>query len=72
MNPCQLNQIITCIANYLYANLSKENFRCLTVFISELGKSMFSMTLLGEICNRKEPPCCPPRPEPCKEKTPEK
>ena len=69
MNPCQLNQLITSIANYLYARLSKEEFRCLAIFFSELSKSMFSMTLLGEICTRKEPPKKPPVPCPQEQKS---
>lgn len=50
MNPCELNAIIAAISNYLYTNLSKEDFLFLSVFLSELSKSMFSMELLRGIC----------------------
>ena len=54
MSPCELNVLITGITNYLFCNLTKEEFRCLNVFISELSKSMFATTLFQEICPRKE------------------
>lgn len=65
MNPCELNALIASIANYLYSKLSKEEFFCLNVLLSELSKTMFSMEILGNVCclEKKEkdvvkaPPC---------------
>lgn len=58
MNPCELNVLVTAITNQLYTSLSKEEFRCLNVFVSELSKSMFSMTLYEEICGRNRQELC--------------
>lgn len=52
MGPCELNTLVMAITNHLYSTLTVEEFRCLNVFISELGKSMFSMTLFRDICGR--------------------
>jgi len=49
-----MNIAITLVTNYLFANLSKKEFRIATVLIAELGKSMFSMELLREISHRDE------------------
>ena len=54
MNPCELNALITSITNLLYTTLSKEDFVCLNVILSELSKSMFSMELLRGICYVEE------------------
>lgn len=54
MNPVEMNTLITAITNHLYCTLSREDFRCLNVFISELGKSMFAMTLFKDICGEDE------------------
>lgn len=51
MNPCEMNALITSIANYFYANLSKKDFLFLNVFLSELSKSMFTMEILRGICH---------------------
>jgi len=50
MNPCELNAAIAAITNYLYCALSKEDFICLSVFLNELSKSMFSTTLFRDLC----------------------
>ena len=50
MNPCEINAIITGIANFFYANLSKRDFVFLNICISELSKSMFAMELLRGVC----------------------
>ena len=52
MNPCQISAIITSVSNHLYANLSKADFEVLNIIISELSKSMLSMTLLRGACER--------------------
>lgn len=60
MNPCQLNVIVTAITNHLYANLTKDQFFCLNIFLSELSKSMFSMSLFRDVCDKgglQHPPC---------------
>lgn len=54
MNPCEVNAAIAAITNYLYANLSKKDFFCLSVILSELSKSMFAMEVLKNVCNREE------------------
>jgi len=51
MNPCELNLLITSIANALFSTLPKEDFVLLNVLFSELSKSMFSMELLRGICS---------------------
>lgn len=53
MNPCELNAAIAAITNYLYANLCKDDFICLSVFLNELSKSMFTTTLFGDLCNKE-------------------
>lgn len=56
MDPCELNALITAIANSLYTALSKEDFLFLNVVLSELSKTMFSMEVLRGVCylERKE------------------
>lgn len=51
MNPCELNALITAVANYLYATLSKEDFMFINVLLSELSKTMCSMEILRGICH---------------------
>ena len=53
MDPCRLSAIITAVANHLYATLSKEEFECVNILVSELSKAMFSMTLLRDICDEE-------------------
>jgi hypothetical protein len=52
MNPCELNALIASISNYLYTSLSNSEFLCLAVFLNELSKSMLSMPLFRDLCNR--------------------
>ena len=52
MNPCEINVLLTAISNQLYASLSKEDFVAVSIFLNELSKVMFSMTLFGGICER--------------------
>jgi hypothetical protein len=52
MNPCQLNAAIAAITNYLFTALSREDFICLSVFLNELSKSMFSTTLFEDLCGK--------------------
>lgn len=54
MNPCELNVLITAITNYLFTNLSKEDFVCFSIFLNELSKSMFSTTLFQGLCSKKD------------------
>ena len=54
MSPVELNVIITSITNYLYTTLSKEDFICLNIFVSELSKSMFATTLFDDLCFKKD------------------
>ncbi|MDL2233516.1 hypothetical protein LJC63_08055 [Ruminococcaceae bacterium OttesenSCG-928-L11] len=56
MNACELNAVITAITNSLYSTLSPREFLCLNLFLSELSKSMFSMTLLRDICATEDSP----------------
>ena len=53
MNPCELNTMVAATANYLFASLSEQEFKRLTVFLSDLSKSMLSMTAYREICKPK-------------------
>lgn len=53
MNPCELNTVIAAITNYLYTTLSKEDFACLSVFLNELSKSMFTTSLFQDLCNKR-------------------
>ena len=50
MDACKISAMITALANHFYANLSQEEFEVLNVVVSELSKSMFSMSLLRGIC----------------------
>jgi len=54
MNPCELNAVIAAIANFLFTNLSKEDFLFLNVFLSELTKTMFAMEGFRAICYFEE------------------
>jgi len=51
MNPCEINALIMAAANSLYSSLSKEEFFCLSVVLSELSKTMFSMEVFGRVCH---------------------
>ncbi len=53
VNPCELNVIIAALTNHLYTTLSKEDFICLSVFLNELSKSMFTTSLFQDLCNRE-------------------
>ena len=50
LTPCQINMIVTAIANHLFASLSREDFAFLNIAVSELSKSMFSLELLRGVC----------------------
>jgi hypothetical protein len=52
MNPCELNAAIAFITNYLYTSLSKEDFVCLSIFLNELSKSMFTTSVFQDLCNK--------------------
>jgi len=54
MNVCELNALISSITNILYVSLSEKEFATLNVLLSELSKSMFSMSLLRSICEFEE------------------
>jgi len=54
MSPVELNLIITAVTNHLYTSLSKEEFICMNIFISELSKSMFATTLFDDLCFKKK------------------
>lgn len=54
MTPCDLNVLVAGISNYLYATLSPEEFRCLSLFLNELSKSMFTMSIYQSICVREK------------------
>lgn len=54
MDPRELNAAITAITNTLYTKLSKDDFFCLSVILSELSKSMFAMEILRGVCARQE------------------
>lgn len=51
MDPCELNVLITALTNYFYTALTKEEFVCLSIFLNELSKSMFSTTLFRDLCS---------------------
>ena len=55
MTPCSLNALIAAICNYLYCSLTREQFKCLSIFLNELSKSMFATTLFEDICTTPEP-----------------
>lgn len=54
VNPCELNALIAALTNYLYTTLSSEDFKCLSIFLNELSKSMFATTLFQGLCYREE------------------
>lgn len=51
VNPCELNMIIAALTNHFYTTLTQEQFRCLTIFLNELSKSMFATILFKDICH---------------------
>ena len=50
MDPRELSVMITSINNYLYSTLSREDFKCATIFLNELSKAMFATILFGDVC----------------------
>ena len=52
MDPCELNVLITALTNYFFTTLTREEFVCLSIFLNELSKSMFSTTLFQDVCTR--------------------
>lgn len=54
VNPCEMNLLIAAITNHFYTTLSKDEFYCLTVFLNELSKSMFSTILLNDVCGKMD------------------
>jgi hypothetical protein len=49
-----MNAAIAAITNTLYTSLSKREFFCVSVFLSELSKAMFNMEVLRGICLAEE------------------
>ncbi|MCL2068935.1 MAG: hypothetical protein FWH00_03460 [Oscillospiraceae bacterium] len=49
MNPCEMNAAMALITNHLYANMSREDFINLGVFLSMVSKDMLSMAALEEL-----------------------
>lgn len=47
-----MNVLITALTNYFFTALTREEFICLSIFLNELSKSMFSTTLFQDVCNR--------------------
>lgn len=45
-----MNLLVAAITNHFYATLSKEDFVCLSIFLRELSKSMFTTSVFEEIC----------------------
>lgn len=54
MDACKLNVIVMAITNYLYTNLSPEDFSCLSVLLNEVSKSMFSTILFEDLCKKQK------------------
>lgn len=54
MDPCELNVIVASLTNHLYTTLSKEDFICLSIFLQELSKSMFTTSVFEGICYPKD------------------
>ncbi|MDL2217526.1 hypothetical protein LJC27_02595 [Christensenellaceae bacterium OttesenSCG-928-M15] len=50
MTPCEMNAMVTAISNYLYTSLSNEDFKCLSIILNELSKTMFTMNVYQGIC----------------------
>lgn len=51
MDPCELNVVIMALTNYFFTKLTKEEFVCLSIFLNELSKSMFSTSIFRDLCN---------------------
>ena len=49
MDPREINAIVMAFANYLYSELSKEDFRIASVMFSELSKNMFALALYRDL-----------------------
>lgn len=54
MDPCELNVLITAITNNLFCTLSEKEFLCVSVFLNELSKSMFTTSLFADVCCPKD------------------
>lgn len=67
MTPCDLNVLIAAITNQLYCSLTREEFKCLSVFLNELSKSMFTTVLFEDVCCKPLTPQRRPSKEPSKE-----
>lgn len=57
VDPCDMNMLIAALANHFYTTLGKEDFTCLSVFFSELGKAMFTTELYRDLCDKKRRSC---------------
>lgn len=53
MNPCEMNIAIASLSNYLYTELCEEDFECLALFLNELSKSMFTMSVHEKLCSSR-------------------
>jgi hypothetical protein len=62
LNPCEMNVLITALTNYFYTTLTKEEFKCLSVFLNELSKSMFATIVFQDVCNKDKTRPKPPDP----------
>jgi hypothetical protein len=51
MDPHELNALVAILVDYFFTSLSKKEFLCLSIFLRELSKSMFSMAAFEEICS---------------------
>lgn len=55
MTPCDLNLLIAAISNQLYCSMTREEFKCLSIFLNELSKSMFTTVLFEDVCKPTAP-----------------
>jgi hypothetical protein len=46
-----MNVLVTALVNHLFSTLTREEFSCLSVFLNEISKSMYSITLFRDVCD---------------------
>lgn len=54
VNPCEINTVVTAVANFLFSSLDRDQFRHLNIFLNELSKTMFSMSMYRDLCDQRD------------------
>lgn len=53
MSPCELTSAVTALANIIASKLSDDEVASLAPILTQLGDTLFTITVQREICSRK-------------------